>query len=462
MFATPALGGFIKMKTLLLTALFAVGVIFSCQAYTANDPGQTISSDGSYADTTAALAYVAAKKQDGWVMSVGSPGGSYVWTNTVTIAVTNIFTFQGASPTNRPTITFGASSYSAGFNVCAKNGKVVTFKDFILTDVGGGPGNWLLGLFGEGVCFRVSNVKWVNVNANNAAWVGSINSDTIGGPYGVFDHCELAASSGSFYGIFVIDNGCQIHNGWTRPMTWGTTNAVYFEDCSAHAQKAILGRAMVDGFGGARVVIRNCNVTNYSIGFHGSQSGAGDSTLQTEIYNNNIFCNDTVNGMSYVFWQRGGTGVIFSNTVAESVSQLISSGIWKFSVECASAANWQAEQCARQLIYTNDYPAPQQVGRGVVNGAEGTVPIYIWGNSVPGTYYGQSLLGYGDGDQQFIQQGRDIFTDGTVMPGYTPLVYPHPLVTSAPPVTITTISTGGSSAGPHPPSNLLAAPPVNQ
>ena len=194
----PASGGFIKMKTLLFTALFAFGAIFSGQAYTANDSGQTISSDGSYADTTAALAYVAAKKQDGWVMSVGSPGGAYVWTNTVTITVSNLFTFQGASPTNRPTITFGANSYSAGLNVCAKSGKVVTVKDFILTDVSGGPGNWLLGIFGEGVCFRVSNVKWVNVNANNAAWVGYINSDTNGGPYGVFDLCELAASWGSF------------------------------------------------------------------------------------------------------------------------------------------------------------------------------------------------------------------------------------------------------------------------
>ncbi|MDR3401021.1 MAG: hypothetical protein P4L99_00875, partial [Chthoniobacter sp.] len=126
-------------------------------------------------------------------------------------------------------------------------------------------------------------------------------------------------------------------------------------------------------------------------------------------------------------------------------------------------------------------PAYQQIGQGVTNdpaattGAPGRVPTYCWGNTTPGTYYGNYILGVAE-DNSFIVQGADIFTNSP-MPGYTALVYPHPLVTSggvipvSVPATTTTSNTNSSNSNTSsstnpgtviPPTNLQVHPPATQ
>ena len=395
--------------------------------------GNVATSDGTSYDTSNAIVYANSQGVDGWTVVVGAAGGSYYWTNSVWFNVTNAMTLRGASPTNRPTITCGESLDPWGLRVVGVNGHIATVADLILKDDPAGTqlasGGDVL-VTGDGNCFRLTNLKWDTIAANEACAIGYNNSDTNDGPYGVIDHWEFSTPGSSFYGFVVKANGASVNASWSHPMSFGTTNCVCIESGAAHAGQAVLGRTMVDGFAGARITIRNNNLTNYAIGFHGENSDGGTnlSVLQVECYSNNIYCNDTQNGMSYVFWQRGGTGVIFGNTVGESVSQLIAAGIWKFTVECASAAYWNQEQCPQQLFYPTNYPAGQQIGRGVVNGAEGWVPYYVWGNTVPGTYYGEFLNGYGDGDTVFLQVGTNLLENTAVKPGYSPLVYPHPLV----------------------------------
>jgi hypothetical protein len=163
--------------------------------------------------------------------------------------------------------------------------------------------------------------------------------------------------------------------------------------------------------------------------------------------------------MAWAAWFRGGTVLVFSNTIGQAQANLWGMG-FRFSVECASAS-WSSESCPSQLAYPANYPAYEQIGQGNIGGTILTVPIYCWSNSVPATTWGTYALGMDSYDALFIQQGRDIYTN-SIMPGYAPLVYPHPLVTSAPPIITTIITTNASSSGPHPPSNLLAAPLVNQ
>jgi hypothetical protein len=427
-----------------------MGSIVTCPAFTAIDTNKTIRTDGTYSDTTNGIAYVKAKAQDGWVMTVGTAGGSYTWIHQCDVNIANTFTIQGASPNNRPLITFGAGSYpgnGAGISVNATSNHIVTVKDFVLTDAAGGPAGAILWIKGQGVCFRVSNVMFTNkVAANNCGYVGNINGDNHPGPYGVWDHCQFISTGLSVYGVFVMHNGSQNHYAWTIPMSWGTTNAVYFEDCwdYASAGNGRAGAPMVDGDGGARVVIRQCNLTNNDITFHGIASGASDGTQQVEFYQNYFYTDETLNGFPWVMWLRGGTGLIFSNTVRQSTAGLLGT-CWRFSVECASS-QWQAEHCLTLQQYPADYPASQQIGRGVAGASEGSVPVYIWSNTVPATTFGPTQLGM-DTDAPFIQQGRDIFTN-SVKSGYAPLVYPHPLVTSSqftppsPPSGLKIVSTG--------------------
>ncbi|HUC84523.1 MAG TPA: hypothetical protein VL970_04955, partial [Candidatus Acidoferrales bacterium] len=188
------------------------------------------------------------------------------------------------------------------------------------------------------------------------------------------------------------------------------------------------------------------------------QSGAHSSTLQIECYENNWMLNDTSYTMSYVYLQRGGTSVIWSNNVT-TTSFWNLGGVCQFWVECAAISLWQEEWCTSQLLYPQDYPAPEQIGQGVVNGAAGSVPVYIWGNNFPATTWGNFALGRDSGDAPFIQQGRDIFTN-SVMPNYTPLVYPHPLVTAGGGGSSTNGTGTTTSSVVIPPSNLQAHPPT--
>jgi hypothetical protein len=417
----------------MIHGVLLLGSIPVCYAFTADNVKMTVVTDGSYSDTTNAIAYVKGKAQDGWVMTVGIPGGSYTWTRQCDIKITNTFTMQGASANNRPLIVFGAGSYPAngsGISINAASNHIVTVKDFIFTDAVGGPAGAMLWIQGQGVCFRVSNVMFTNkVTANNCGYVGNVNADNLPGPYGVWDHCQFISTGLSIYGVFVMHNGSQNHYAWTIPMSWGTTNAVYFEDCWDYASpgNGRAGAPMVDGDGGARVVIRSCNLTNNDITFHGIASGASDGTQQVEFYQNHFYTDETVNGFPWVMWLRGGTSLIFSNTVRQSTSGLLGT-CWRFSVECASS-QWQAEHCPSQQQYPANYPASQQIGRGVVGGSEGSVPVYIWSNVVPALSSGPAQLGM-DIDAPFIQQGRDIFTN-SVKVGYAPLIYPHPLVAAS-------------------------------
>ena len=163
--------------------------------------------------------------------------------------------------------------------------------------------------------------------------------------------------------------------------------------------------------------------------------------------------------MSYLYLQRGGTAVLWSNTVCGATSFWNLGSVCQFWVECAASSIWQAEWCPAQLLYPTNYPAPEQIGQGVVNGTAGYVPTYIWGNSFPGTTWGNFTLGRDSGDGPFIKQGRDIFTN-SVMPNYTPLVFPHPLVASGgtAPGNFGGGNTNGNSTV-QPPSNLQAHPP---
>ncbi|HEX9048379.1 MAG TPA: hypothetical protein VF988_15235 [Verrucomicrobiae bacterium] len=462
------------MKALLLVLLFLAGAVFRCQAYSANDSAKTITSDGTYGDTTGAVAYVLGKGQDGWVITVGAPGGVYTWTNAIIIGTTNTLTLQGASPTSRVTAVFDTPSANSGIYVASRGG-VVTIKDFIFNvGVNNRPYADIVGIDGNGVCFRVSNCRFVNASGINfGLQVGSINSTHIAGPYGVVDHCEFYFPGGVVYNfINARANGNVDGWGWTQPMSWGTTNSVVVEDCAFSQPKSAPVSGLVEADGGARLTIRHNTITNIPESTHGLNSGAHLSTLQVECYQNNWTINDTGNSMSYLYLQRGGTGVIWSNTIA-STSFWNLTAVFSFWEEAASTV-WQQEWFPRQLVYPADYPATQQVGQGVVNGAQGLAPTYLWGNNAPGTEWGTFTLGM-NVDAPFIQQGRDIYTN-SVMPNYTPLVYPHPLVASGgsvPPVGSTGGGTGGGTVSTNstppvtnnpsgtmaPPVNLQAHPP---
>ena len=126
------------MKNLLVTTCFLLGVAFYGHAYQANDTAQTISTDGSYSDTAQALGYVAGKNQDGWVVTVGLPGGVYVWTNSLVCGASRTVTIQGANPAKRTQVLFNTAAYS-GMYVSESSNHLFTIKDFVFNWVTNQP-----------------------------------------------------------------------------------------------------------------------------------------------------------------------------------------------------------------------------------------------------------------------------------------------------------------------------------
>lgn len=404
----------------------------SAFAYSPNDTARTITSDGSLGDTQAAVNYTVAKRQDGWVLTVGQPGGAYTWGSNLTISSSNQLTIQGASPVNRPTITITVSTGAAIGLKCGDRATLV-FKDVIFNEW---PDVSLFFIGGSGDdCFRLTNLKFLHTKGIPVATIGSLEPTSAGkGPYGLIDHCEITGS-GSGYGFFVRENqqpeAGPIPGSWMRPMTFGTSQAVYIEDCSFTSTSFTPGRTAFDGDNGGRIVFRHNTLINQAVGTHGADSpGPINSVLQTEVMHNNFTFGNQL-AVDYVFFLRGGTAVVFDNNVVGGTGSEIHCITKMLFYRAFSGLGTSNVTLDRK--YPADYVGTQQPGSGVltVKGGDphypdrpwGSVPVYSWANHVNGPEAYGDVQSDGSG---FEQLGRDYFID-QAKPGYTEYAYPHPL-----------------------------------
>jgi hypothetical protein len=103
--------------------------------------------------------------------------------------------------------------------------------------------------------------------------------------------------------------------------------------------------------------------------------------------------------------------------------------------------NWKAGDAFK---VTNGYPAIDQVGRALDADAN-TVqpqtlePVYAWNNQYNGSPCKLDVRRFYPREEEYLREGRDFFN--APKPGYTPLQYPHPVVSA-------------ETAGTTPPSDL--------
>ena len=433
------------------TLLNAAAVFLACCvsahntfAFSTDTAAKTVTSDGSFEDTSAALAAVANKKEDGWTLTVGSPNGTYTWPSMLTINVPYVFTIQGASASARPTITVTATT-GFGLYVECKHEKPVTIKDMRFEGWKTANGLFMLGGGGEDT-FRFTNIEFTGANTA-AIWISSPGGVSgMGGPYGVIDNCTLPNGGGL---IYVRDNPGARPDSWHRPMSWGTKKAVYVEDCTMSASTPRFGIWGVgDGDHGGRVVIRHCKLRNMPMGTHGADSqplingqNPNQSVLQVEIMHNEITVTDALDTF---FFLRGGTATVFDNTVNKEGGGFLNTFI-KTAFYRATPGNGV---CPVDRYYPADYVGTQQPGSGVVdspgqdpkmpNEPWGSVPIYSWNNRL------NLPVVWGEvGGNSFTLPDRDYFV-GKPRPGYTEYTYPHPL--------------RAEGTRPSPPTNLRVTP----
>jgi hypothetical protein len=239
---------------------------------------------------------------------------------------------------------------------------------------------------------------------------------------------------------------------------------------------------------GGRVVFRHNKLIDQNTGGHGTEGARHRGMRSFEIYQNEF---ETKYVMNKCIQLRGGTGVVWGNT-AKGTEAKFGYANFVVGLNFRSFTNYTTnfKKCDGTNPWDENsnstgYAALDQVGRGVatdkirgnppVNQTSNSArwprnqkePVYVWENNwtpVPntsGAYIKQQ-------DSPCIVIGRDII-DGR-MPGYSPYVYPHPLVsgsgplpspvpTPAPSATILPSATPSSppvTGTPAPPTDLVA------
>jgi hypothetical protein len=159
-----------------------------------------------------------------------------------------------------------------------------------------------------------------------------------------------------------------------------------------------------------------------------------------EIYNNSFRFPDktceegnfSLSNINQYIWIRGGTGVIFNNSMEN-----LTSSCWGDKIEVKMSIRGAEDVRPQGTCEDTHYIVPNQLGQNNDGESNFTDPIYFWDNT--GTISISANWAWGNPCEfnsfdSFFQWGRDGInsdgTGGTAKPGYTPFTYPHPLVSA--------------------------------
>ncbi len=275
-----------------------------------------------------------------------------------------------------------------------------------------------------------------------------------GAALGLIDNCSITGNRNFLTALTPTWGGSAYGDGsWAEQIYWGSDKAIYVEDCTLTASNNPWTTNFVDAFEGARIVIRHNSFTQGNVSSHGTDSGQRRRGVrQMEVYNN-TFSFPAGMAADFIVWVRGGTGVVFGNTVTASggINQLVKAvNCRDASAGCGGPAYQPWGACDGTSPYDQNaiggHRCVDQPGAGTSKDLGGLAiptaawvenildPIYIWNNSHSSV-----------GGSTNVRENRDYYV-GTPRPGYTPYPYPHPLrsVSGTPPAD-TTLPTAPSS-----------------
>jgi hypothetical protein len=282
------------------------------------------------------------------------------------------------------------------------------------------------GILVRGTGWRIDHCRFENLIEQTIEGVHARgNSWDDGSPVGLVDHCE-------FYNIRVIvtgDASLMANSIWAQPLGLGTNNAMFVEDCLFDFTK--FGNAIDANYGG-RYVFRYNIVNDAYIEAHSLQ-GTHRATRSWEIYNNSI--NQVERSMWAPFFLRGGTGIVFNNTLTGSWSsgpRIVVDNRRSFEDLgdgglCDGTSPWDGNEDS------TGYPARDQIGRSTDQWLWTDVnpyppqeldPFYQWNNQHESELievYVHNNCGI------HIKENRD-FYNSVEKPDYNPYTYPHPLI----------------------------------
>lgn len=384
--------------------------------------------------------------------TVQVPAGNVTWNSSVTVAKQITVVGAGIDST---TITMSSNNLELNNT----SGGIVTVSGFTFkstTSLQYGPvqcyGNMT-------VNFRITNCKiYVNPTTITTSFRGISTIDT----YGLIDHCTFINTSANGQGVTIDTGGSQMMiSNYHTPQSLGDTNTVVIEDCVFDFVD--LGDGALDAYPGTKFVFRNNLVTNTIVGWHGKDSSTRSCRL-FEIYNNKFFTTGSIQPYT-TLRARGGTGVVWSNTVSGAFKDFLVLSHYRadpaYSDPPGASYDGNFNLSYSGQGYPTGYPLLDQVGRGsfpsagvpnctsgcTTNTYEALDPMYQWGNNYKGDTAPLASVGNPSQSATYIVAGRDYY-DNTSRPGYIKLAYPHPLIasdTNAPTLVSASIGSGGNT-----------------
>jgi hypothetical protein len=294
----------------------------------------------------------------------------------------------------------------------------------------------------DGDGWRVDHLKIVSATTGvlgEGVFASGLRPGTPYGPTGLIDHVTFNDTRVLVYGF--PDVPVKAATLLSSALGLGDANAVYVEDSTFtfHGEANV-----IDCNYGGRYVFRHNTVSNSSVDAHSVQ-GWNRGCRRWEIYDNAV---QLLSGGYFTpFFIRGGTGVIFNNTITgnwsepfisfDNVRSFESRSEW-FPVSttapgaCNGSSSWDGNQAS------NGWPCRDQIGRGGDNAlwtssspfpTQSSVPAYIWNNTINGA---TATVRIRNDAGPWIQAGRDYIQNAGPKPGYTSLAYPHPLTRTSP------------------------------
>ena len=301
-----------------MTRLLAILLLFCCIVLVAQ-ARDYIALSTSAADVQAAVS--ACANGDRAIV----PSGSATWSTTVANGNdgthTNVILVGGGGTNGVTTITQGGSAMLFEF-----------FGTFTIKNFTWVPTQYQV-LWGKTHCesnnfFRVcSNIV---LDASGSAGIATYNSGEGGG---LIDNNYFAFTTEDVWTVIGNGDGPDIYApGYSVPVgnyaytiTYGTTNYLYIEHNIVTSSDTGGSRpdGPLDAYGGAKFVMRYNSFTNCGMGgWHGTDSGSYISTYGYEVYGNFMWYTNIGNHWDVAWDSRGGTGMIFSNTIAGQASSL--------------------------------------------------------------------------------------------------------------------------------------------
>ncbi|MGI0100953.1 MAG: hypothetical protein ACREBH_04540 [Candidatus Micrarchaeaceae archaeon] len=355
--------------------------------------------------------------------TVSIPAGTCTWTSA--LSVSSGITITGSGTSNEGPLTFGAGSPTTVILDDSTSGNLIkvtmpsssqTFKlesievePYTSTTVLSAVPISILGTCDSSGCsqIRLTNLLFSGFNeSGNSSGSGSnISVDNV---FGVVDHCTFNALNptgvvealnielSSYQGI-----GQYGDNSWSQPFTWGAAQALYAENNVTSDGYQLTETEYPVSFseaGGAREVVRFNHLGSATvgapIGWHGTETGGRwRGGLQVEAYGNDYTFDLANTGASALLGLRGGTGIMFGNTIDITPSSAWLNGPFNFDTQrtwrmvawgtCSGFSPWDANDGADFSVW-NGTVASLSGSTITVSGAALTAGAFDLSTSSPG------------------------------------------------------------------------------